>query len=354
MKLNLSENIKSFRKERKMTQEKLAEALGVTVGAVYKWESGLSTPELSLIVEMADLFDTSVDVLLGYKMKNNRVDHIVKNINKLCKSFDNEAITEVDKALVKYPNSFEVLNISAETYGYYGITKRDCAMMRKSLDLFEKVILLLPQNTNPAISEATIRGNMANILFMLGETNNGLEILKKYNASAMYSGVIGTYMTIFTDNKDEAVPFLSEGLVRAFSDMMTSIVGYIFFFCHKKEWKKAIEINNYAIAIINGLRTDEKFNSLDKIQSELLAALSYLQKKSGKKKESERTFKEAIETAKRFDSNPDYSINSMRYVEKEEDLLIYDIFGAGAIEAILKVFNKLGDDDLIIKCKELI
>ena len=42
MDLSLSENIRSFRKQRKMTQEKLAEALGVTVGAVYKWESGVS------------------------------------------------------------------------------------------------------------------------------------------------------------------------------------------------------------------------------------------------------------------------------------------------------------------------
>lgn len=33
MQLSLSENIRSFRKQRKMTQEKLAEALGVTVGA---------------------------------------------------------------------------------------------------------------------------------------------------------------------------------------------------------------------------------------------------------------------------------------------------------------------------------
>ena len=62
MKLTLSENIRSFRKERKMTQEQLATVLGVTVGAVYKWESGLSVPELDLIVEMADFFDTSVDV----------------------------------------------------------------------------------------------------------------------------------------------------------------------------------------------------------------------------------------------------------------------------------------------------
>ena len=65
MKLTLAENIRSFRKERKMTQEALATVLGVTVGAVYKWEAGLSVPELDLIVRIADFFDTSVDALLG-------------------------------------------------------------------------------------------------------------------------------------------------------------------------------------------------------------------------------------------------------------------------------------------------
>ena len=56
MDLTLSDNIRSLRKQRKMTQEQLAEVLGVTTGAVYKWESGLSIPELEIIVSMADFF----------------------------------------------------------------------------------------------------------------------------------------------------------------------------------------------------------------------------------------------------------------------------------------------------------
>ena len=56
MKIKLAENIKSLRKSHSLTQEQLAETLGVTVGAVYKWEAGLSTPEIKLIMEIADLF----------------------------------------------------------------------------------------------------------------------------------------------------------------------------------------------------------------------------------------------------------------------------------------------------------
>ena len=68
MELSLSNNIRHFRKERHLTQEQLAEIMGVTFGAVYKWESGQSTPELGLIVEMADFFGTSTDVLIGYQL----------------------------------------------------------------------------------------------------------------------------------------------------------------------------------------------------------------------------------------------------------------------------------------------
>ncbi len=46
MELKLAENIRAFRKERSLTQEQLSEVLGVTAGAVYKWEAGLSVPEL--------------------------------------------------------------------------------------------------------------------------------------------------------------------------------------------------------------------------------------------------------------------------------------------------------------------
>lgn len=63
-----AENIRSLRKERSLTQEQLAKVLGVNVGAVYKWEAKMSLPVLPLIMEMADFFDTSVDVLLGYRM----------------------------------------------------------------------------------------------------------------------------------------------------------------------------------------------------------------------------------------------------------------------------------------------
>ncbi len=42
MVIKIGENIRKYRKELSLTQEQLAEAVGVTIGAVSKWESGVS------------------------------------------------------------------------------------------------------------------------------------------------------------------------------------------------------------------------------------------------------------------------------------------------------------------------
>lgn len=49
MRVKLSENLKRLRREREMMQEQLAEVMGVSISAVYKWESNHSTPEINLI-----------------------------------------------------------------------------------------------------------------------------------------------------------------------------------------------------------------------------------------------------------------------------------------------------------------
>ena len=61
MKLSLAQNISRLRKQNGLTQERLAEALGVSFAAVSKWERGAATPDLTLIANMADLFSVSLD-----------------------------------------------------------------------------------------------------------------------------------------------------------------------------------------------------------------------------------------------------------------------------------------------------
>lgn len=58
-------NIKQLREQRGMTQEDLAKRLGVKYPAVSKWERGMAYPSMNTVIKMAELFQVSMDVVLG-------------------------------------------------------------------------------------------------------------------------------------------------------------------------------------------------------------------------------------------------------------------------------------------------
>ncbi|MCL2197808.1 MAG: methyltransferase domain-containing protein [Defluviitaleaceae bacterium] len=62
----LSGNIARYRKDQHLTQEALAEQLGITFQAVSKWETGQTVPDTVLLPKLAHALGVSVDKLLGY------------------------------------------------------------------------------------------------------------------------------------------------------------------------------------------------------------------------------------------------------------------------------------------------
>ena len=65
MKLKIGEKIKFLRKAGNITQEELAEMLGVSCQSVSRWELGTCYPDMELLPELAEIFHSSVDSLLG-------------------------------------------------------------------------------------------------------------------------------------------------------------------------------------------------------------------------------------------------------------------------------------------------
>lgn len=57
-------NLGEHRKKKGMSQEQLADAVGLSAQAVSKWECALSYPDITLLPVLSRLFDVSVDVLL--------------------------------------------------------------------------------------------------------------------------------------------------------------------------------------------------------------------------------------------------------------------------------------------------
>ncbi|NNU83841.1 XRE family transcriptional regulator [Geobacillus sp. BMUD] len=62
---NLGETLKQLRKQRRWTQEELAEQLNVSRSQISKWENGSLLPDVQSLEKLCQLFDVSADFLLG-------------------------------------------------------------------------------------------------------------------------------------------------------------------------------------------------------------------------------------------------------------------------------------------------
>ncbi len=88
--MKLSNNLKNIRKENNLSQEQLAEKLGVSRQAVSKWESGQSYPEMDKVLLICKLFNYNIDELMNENVKEvNETKQSKVNINKYVEDFFN-------------------------------------------------------------------------------------------------------------------------------------------------------------------------------------------------------------------------------------------------------------------------
>jgi len=87
---NFSENLKKIRKDNNLSQEQLAEELGVSRQAISKWEGAIAYPEMDKIIALCELFNLNIDDLLHKDIREVKGEEDVKkNLNKYIDDFLN-------------------------------------------------------------------------------------------------------------------------------------------------------------------------------------------------------------------------------------------------------------------------
>jgi len=345
MKLKLSENIKAYRKRLGFTQEQLAEILGVSSGAVHKWEAALSVPDISLIAAMSELFNISIDALLGHVLTLRNEDEISERIKLLRsdKSYEN-AMDEARSALGKYPNSFAVLYRCGELYQTFGIERDDEGSVRYAIQLFKRALAALPQNKDPDIGEANVTSNIAECYLALGKADKAIELFKSNNYAGIHNGDIGMTYSNLLHMPEAAQPYLS----RAFADYMQGILrimlGYTYSYLDLSKTAKAKQTLLWLVSFIDSLREESSsVTYLDKIKAVLLAILSTIEDDDAK---VEGYLKDACRLALLFDASPVYSTKGVMFCENfDKTVTLYDSLGKSALEAVEKIiYDKDGKE----------
>lgn len=81
--MNFSQQIKKLRDSRGLTQEQMANELGISRQAVSNWENDRNLPDIEMLISISTTFDISLDeLILGERKMNNMTEKLIKDTNE--------------------------------------------------------------------------------------------------------------------------------------------------------------------------------------------------------------------------------------------------------------------------------
>lgn len=338
MENNLAENIRRYRKSLGFTQEQLAERLGITLGAVSKWERGSSEPDLSYIMDLAELFHVSVDALIGFSMRGTDADTEADRIEGMADNAEpiRKIAEEYERALKKFPNHFRIVFGAASTCQQIGVVYKQDAELKKALELFRHSIDLLSQNKDhPEINEVRLRNEIAGCYSSLKNYSKAIEEYKKNNPTGSNDARIGCLYSLCEKKPEEGIVFTERAFFSDIGDLITTMAGYMSYYLSTTRYDQGMRAAEWTIRFLESLKDDpDRHAYTDKIISLFYLMLAIFQDKKELTEASDESLCAAVRIAAAFDADPLFTLENMVFLNCAEKQSVYDDTGPTAMDGL--------------------
>ncbi len=150
MTMKMGEKIKRLRKRKGISQEALAELLGVSFQAVSKWETTSTMPDISLVPSIAAFFDVSIDELFDYNVLENerRVEEICRRASALRSSEPARAEKILRDGLKQFPGNETILTVLLYTL---------LTMPKREKDIISTCNMIIEYTENDGVKYDVVR-----------------------------------------------------------------------------------------------------------------------------------------------------------------------------------------------------
>ncbi len=205
----IGEQIKRFRLEKQVTQEELAEFLSVSFQAVSKWETGASTPDISLLPKLAIFFGISIDELfeMPYEDQMERIENMFweeRRINE--KTFEN-ALGFLNRTIENNPRDTRALGNLAFLYNHRAKSDHEIASFYA-----QKVLELNPEDKTGWVAYLEANNGICGDEWY----DNHFEVIQYFqefvqNNPNNYLGLYALIENMLADHRyEEAVPYIKQ------------------------------------------------------------------------------------------------------------------------------------------------
>ncbi len=228
--MSIGSTIKSLRRKHDITQEHLADLLGLTPAAVSGWECDRNAPDISQLPLLSRIFGVSADVLLGIDLsaQDEKIEAIIEKAATQCTS--KEAVEVYRVGLAEYPASYRLMLFLADSLDYDGEPDTYDARIKEKIALYERI----RECSNDEYYKNTAEGHLCGLYLRQGKRDQALKIAESvpnlpYPRSElrkmllegldkihdMHHNIHGTFATLcddiyfFTKQKVDGKPFFT-------------------------------------------------------------------------------------------------------------------------------------------------
>ena len=340
--MKINEQIRSLRRERKMTQEQLAEAVGVSAAAVSKWESGQSVPEIGMMMALADYFEVSLDTLVGYEVRSRRRADMAEDIRRLtvAKKYE-QAIQLAEESLRRYPNDFAIVRRSAELYCLRGMEQQQPRDLRRALELFDRVLALWAQNEDGALRQEEILHQKGVCCTCLGWDEQALRWFEQSNVMGVNNQQIASCL-VGLGRYEKALQILSGQILKDVAATFNAVFDTAVCLLNLSRVKEAAELISWGLDVIRGLEAT-KGSYVFKMRALLCALAAVAALHQGDEAAARDDLGRALRCARRYDEQPDPAPTSIRFCYCPPEDAFHDNMGETATASVKKIVY--GDED---------
>ena len=270
--MEIGKRIQHLRREKDLTQEQMAAALGVTSAAVSKWETNAAIPDVAMLCPLARLLGTTVDALLDFRpaLEQEEINALLEDRRKLFEEKRlEEAVASCEALLREYPDDLRLKCAAAGLYIIYLSASLDTDWMEAQR---ARAIALLEQSRGsgePNLA-ASARSMLMNLYVMGEELDKALAILDEEPEVKINTEMARANILLRKGELDEAEKRYQTGLWQAARDAALNLVGLHNAALRRENKGMALERLEQAMEVGRVLHIDEMEGSLRLLRAEVL------------------------------------------------------------------------------------
>lgn len=176
MNIYFAENLKLLRKQAGITQERLADVLGVSPQAVSRWESENTYPDITMLPTIASFFHVTLDALMGMEKIRDESDleNIFEEYRKNgSKGLVAENIRLLREALKRYPNNYELLRRLVKELHWAQVSDEEHSRnLKEVMELSEQIL----QECTDREIKSDVSVTLCYVYQEMGETEKAIKL----------------------------------------------------------------------------------------------------------------------------------------------------------------------------------